>query len=338
VPRRLRLIQAGAGRWGQTWPGVVAAARGWELAAVVDPSPGALEDCGVDRDRCFTSLDEALERVPSDAVLVVTPPATHRDVALRAFAAGRHVLSEKPLTHDPREARQLVAAAGRAGVHLVVSQNYRFRAPARAVERALAEGLIGDLLAVRVVCRRDVAWLVGPGGFLAQQRHPYLLDMAIHHFDLLRALTRREPDEAYARSWPAPGTAFEHDPSVAALLSLDGATVVYDGSWAGGGAETSWNGDWELVGEGGRITWTGGVDDALAGDVVLHPNGRRPRPLRQRRPPHEDRLGPLESLRRAILDGEPAETSGADNLRSLAIAFACASSIERGRPVRVKAP
>ncbi|MDB5585562.1 MAG: NAD(P)-dependent oxidoreductase [Devosia sp.] len=60
----------------------------------------------------------AAPALPDDIVVVATPPRTHAELAIRAFASGRHVLSEKPLGISSDEAEQMLAAARRAGKHL----------------------------------------------------------------------------------------------------------------------------------------------------------------------------------------------------------------------------
>jgi predicted dehydrogenase len=168
--------------------------------------------------------------------------------------------------------------------------------------------------------------------------HPYLLDMAVHHVDLVRSITGQEIVEVDGRSWAVPDGPFRHDPTVSALLTLDGgAPVAYHGTWAEAlGRETSWNGDWELVGTRGRATWTGGVQAALRGTVVVQRYGERPRRAQLPVLPALDRLGVLEEARRAIRAGEEPECSAADNLRTLAAVLAIARSTEERRPVRVE--
>jgi predicted dehydrogenase len=167
-------------------------------------------------------------------------------------------------------------------------------------------------------------------------RHPYLLDMAIHHLDLVRSITGREVVEVTARSWSAPDDPFAHDAAVAALLELEGGTpVAYEGTWAGVRGTTSWNGDWELVGERSRVTWTGGTERALHGVVTLERYGEPPASVRLPRLPVLDRLGVLHDLRAAARDGREPECSARDNLRTLATVLALARSTEERRPVLV---
>lgn len=329
--RSLSLIQVGAGFWGQSWAELVHRTRGYELAAVVDGSRGAREwataTLGVPAIR---TLERALASVEADAVLLVTPPVTHRPLAEVALATGRHVVCEKPLALDLEDARALVRAGKRAGRHVMVAQNYRFRRQSRALQSLVATGTLGQLLAVRIVHRRDLRGLwVTRRDWRGRLAHPLLLDMAIHHVDLLRRITGREVAKVDARAWNVPDSPFRHEPAVAALLTLDdGTPVAYEGTWAATTGPTSWNGDWELVGERARVTWTGGVNDALRGTVALEHYGSAPARVALPHLPALDRIGVLHELRQAIANGRTPECSAADNLESLAAVLAIARSVE----------
>ena len=333
----LSLIQVGAGLWGQSWAEIVHRTPGFRLAALVDGSRTVREwataELGVPTAR---TLEQALASIDADAVLLVSPPATHRPLAELALADGRHVLCEKPLALGLADARALVRAGERARRHVMVTQNYRFRRQSRALQSLVADGLLGRLLSIRIVHRRDLRGLwISRRDWRGQLPHPFLLDMAIHHVDMVRQITGREVAEVDARAWRVPDSPFRYEPSVAALLTLDdGTPVAYDGSWVATMGETSWNGDWELVGERARATWTGGVHDALRGTVTLERYGSQPTRVALPRLPAIDRVGVLHELRRAIADGRPPECSAEDNVKSLAAVFALARSAVRGRPVR----
>jgi predicted dehydrogenase len=329
--RSLSLIQVGAGFWGQSWAELVHRTRGYELAALVDGSRAAREwataTLGVPAIR---TLEQALASVEADAVLLVTPPATHRPLAERALAAGRHVVCEKPLALDLENARALVQAGERARRHVVVAQNYRFRRQSRALQSLVATRTLGRLLAVRIEHRRDLRGLwVTRRDWRGRLAHPFLLDMAIHHVDLLRQITGREVAEVDARAWRVPDSPFRNEPAVAALLTLDdGTPVSYEGNWAATRGPTSWNGDWEIVGERARVTWTGGVNDALRGTVTLERYGSPPTRIALPHLPALDRTGVLHELRQAIADGRAPECSASDNLKSLAAVLAIARAVE----------
>jgi predicted dehydrogenase len=315
---------------------LVAEAPGVELAAVVDPDPEARRY--VETTPGYGVLEEALEAVECDAALVASPPGTHHVVAKAALEAGKHVLCEKPLATILQDAFDLVETADKAGRVLMVSQNYRYNAPFRAVQRLVMEGELGELASIRISCRRDTRTLFAPDDFRYSMRHPYVLDMSIHHFDLIRAATGRDVRGVYARGWRVPDSPFVHHPAVAALLDLKGGVpVIYEGDWATFGPETSWNGEWEVTGEAGRILWRGSEVDRGTGAVVFERWGQEARLVEQHDLEFVEREATLQALRAAIESGEQPETAAADNVRSLAAMLGCVSSIESGEPVDVAA-
>lgn len=336
----VRLAQVGLGGFGRSWAGIARDAPGFDLVAVVDPLPAARDwavgTLGLAPERVFASLAEAVGTARPEAALVVTPPATHAAVAQEALGLGLHVLVEKPLATTLEEARAMIAAADAAGRHLVVSQQYRHRRPAWAVRDAIRGGLLGDLAAVRVRFDRDTNDLWPPTDFRYGMRHPVVLDMSIHHVDLLRAVTGREVARVYAQGWRVPGSRYLNDPAFAATLTLDdGTPVTYAGDWAAAAPETSWNAAWEFLGERGRLTWDGPADDPLTGTVVFHPvdGPARALPLPDPAGVPADRLATLAQLRRAVREDVPAETEASDNIRSLAVVIACVASIEEGEVI-----
>ncbi|HET9966544.1 MAG TPA: Gfo/Idh/MocA family oxidoreductase, partial [Rubrobacter sp.] len=304
--------------------------------ATVDPDPEARRY--VETTPGYGVLEEALASVDCDAVLVASPPGTHYVVAKAALEAGKHVLCEKPLATNLQDAFDLVETADRAERVLMVSQNYRYNAPFRAVQRLLMEDELGELASIEISCRRDTRMLFAPDDFRYSMRHPYVLDMSIHHFDLIRAATGRDVSSVYAHSWRVPDSPFVHHPAVAAILDLEaGVPVIYQGDWATHEPETSWNGEWEIVGEAGRILWSGSEEDRGIGEVVLERWGKEPRLIEQRDLEFVERGATLQALRAALEDGEPPETVAADNVKSLAAMLGCVSSIESGEPVDLAA-
>jgi predicted dehydrogenase len=314
----------------------VAEAPGVELAAVVDPDPEVRTHVGATPG--YGVLEDALEAVECDAVLVASPPGTHHVVAKAALEARKHVLCEKPLATNLQDAFDLVETADKAERVLMVSQNYRYNAPFRAVQRLLMEGELGELASIEISCRRDTRTLFALDDFRYSMRHPYVLDMSIHHFDLIRAATGRDVRCVYARSWRVPDSPFVHHPAVAAILDLEaGVPVIYQGDWATHEPETSWNGEWEIVGEAGRLLWSGSNEDRGTGEVVFERWGRQPRRVEQPDLVFVEREATLQALRAAIESAEMPETAAADNVRSLAAMLGCVSSIESGEPVDVAA-
>ena len=74
----------------------------------------------------YADIDDALPHV--DALVIATPPTSHAPLALKAIAAGKHVLIEKPMATTTDEARLLVDAAATAGVVLMPGHTFEHNA------------------------------------------------------------------------------------------------------------------------------------------------------------------------------------------------------------------
>lgn len=91
----------------------------------------------------YTDLDAMLAREDIALVVVASPDQFHCEHVLRAAAAGKHILCQKPLCLNMDEARQMMAAVRAAGVQFGAVQNVRYEAAARQAKQLIAEGAIG---------------------------------------------------------------------------------------------------------------------------------------------------------------------------------------------------
>ena len=95
--------------------------------------------------RMYPTLDDALADDDVDAIVIATPHPSHMDITIRAAAAGKHVLAEKPLGVTPSEAEAQIDACRNAGVKLGVLFNNRFRPEALKVRQLIDDGAIGEV-------------------------------------------------------------------------------------------------------------------------------------------------------------------------------------------------
>lgn len=332
----MRIIQVGVGKMGRTWSRVLRDAPGIEYVAVVEPAPGnrewAIAELGLGETDCLMSIEDALARDDWDAAVVVTPPATHRPIAETLLRGGRHVLLEKPLAATLEDGEELVRVAEETGRILMVAQNYRYRPQIRAVQAAIREGEIGAIRSVAIRFHRDTRTVFGEGDFRYGMEQPLIVDMAVHHFDMLRAITGLDVTELYGRTWHVPGGVYLHHPAAVLVMTLsNGATVSYDGNWAGFDTDTSWDGEWDIVGDAGRIRWR---TSGQANVVDLLPFGGDARSLDGPDGLLTDQAGLLADFRDAVATGESPQTSAADNVRSLAIVLGAVQSANTGQIVR----
>jgi predicted dehydrogenase len=119
-----------------------------------------------------------------DAVAVVTPVATHFQIAKEALSAGKHVLMEKPLTATAREAEELIELAERNGCTLMVDHTFVYTGAVRRMKEIVSAGELGDLLyfdSVRInlgLFQRDIN---------------VLWDLAPHDLSIMDYLIERQP-------------------------------------------------------------------------------------------------------------------------------------------------
>lgn len=138
-----------------------------------------------------TDIDSVIVDPAIAAILVLTPPAAHAELAERCFAAGKHVLVEKPLELTSERGARLVAAGRAAGRRLGVVLQHRFRPGSLRLRAALGEGILGTVVAANMTVPwwRPQSYYDQPGrGTLARDGGGVLLTQAIHTLDLFRSL------------------------------------------------------------------------------------------------------------------------------------------------------
>lgn len=136
----------------------------------------------------FADHKELLRETRPDVAVICTPHPFHKPIALDAFAAGAHVLVEKPLAVTVAEGDEMIAAAERANRLLAVNFQQRFRPAIAAVRKMVDDGELGDL--VRVLCvepwyrpaayYRSASWRgtwQGEGGGVLMNQAPHTLDL-----------------------------------------------------------------------------------------------------------------------------------------------------------------
>lgn len=107
-----------------------------------------------------TSWEQLVNREDIDLIDICTPGDSHRDIAVAAAEAGKHIFCEKPLANSLGEAQEMLAAAEAAGVKHMVNFNYR-RVPAvQLAKQMIDEGAIGEIRHWRAVYLQD--WIVDP--------------------------------------------------------------------------------------------------------------------------------------------------------------------------------
>lgn len=327
----MKVIQVGIGGMGNAWLKAVNRSEVVQFAGFVEINEEivASQVVAYDLDPAviFSSLPEALAALgPVDGVINVTPPQFHKAVTLTALDAGIPVLTEKPLAGTLDDAQTMLAKSEETGVLLTVAQNYRCSALARTVKQVLGDSQLGAVGAV------DVRFFKGPhfGGFRELMRHPLIIDMAIHHFDMLRYFLDSSPATLYAHSWNPPWSWFDGDASAAVNMTFqNGIIATYTGSWCSQGFETPWNAHWRFDCENGVLTVE---NDAIS--IQTLGDEKRSIELLPVERQAQDYL--LHNFYQAVMFGQPTIAPAQDNIHTVEMVFAIVDACDTGQVVHMR--
>lgn len=208
MSERVRIGVAGAGVFGGHHSAKYKQMEKASLAGVFDIDIERANKLAALRDtQVFDDYSELLNVV--DAVVIAAPASTHYALAKQALDARRHVFVEKPLALNAEDAGALAALAEKQGLVLQVGHQERYV--------AMSIGLMGyDAMPVRIECVRCAA----PSDRCRDVS--VIFDLMIHDFDLVRQLTKSQPDRITAEG--------HADEAQAELLLMNGVTAAFKAS------------------------------------------------------------------------------------------------------------
>lgn len=282
--------------------------------------------------RSTTRLDDLLADPDVDAVYISTTNELHRDQAIAAAKAGKHILAEKPLALTLADAKAMVDAAKAAGVTIATNHHLRNAGAHRAMRQAIKDGRIGTPIAARVfhavfLPEHLQGWrLKDPkaGGGV-------VLDIAVHDADTLRFVLDDEPVEAAALTQSFGMASAGLEDGVMATLRFksgliaqthDAFTIRYAGT------------GFEVHGTDGSLIARNVMTQRPIGSVTLvTAKGEEALPF-------DGETLYVRALRAFFAaaegQGEPAAT-GEDGIRSLAVGLAILEAATTGRTVPIPA-
>lgn len=181
----------------------------------------------------YTDYKEMLKDPEIDAVLIATPHHLHEEQAVAAFNAGKHVLIEKPIARNLKEARNVMEAAKKSGKIGMIGFCQRFYNQHVDIKKQIEEGKIGNVLSARIHHYQNFRpaqtswWLdaekVGGGAVIGS---------GIHRLDLLRWLLG-EVKRVYAAGVVYEPRTRKGDTCVHAVLEFEsGAVANFSINWA----------------------------------------------------------------------------------------------------------
>lgn len=187
---RIRIGIVGLGAAGRAFLPAIRGHAAFELAALAEPVAETRESIAAATGATgFADLPSMLSGASLDAVYVATPTELHTEHAALCFAAGKHVLTEKPMTIALDQGIAMIEAAERSGVVLLVGHSHSYDAPIAKMREIVVSGALGRARMIHTLNFTD--WIYRP-------RRPDELDVSLgggvtfrqgsHQFDIVRLL------------------------------------------------------------------------------------------------------------------------------------------------------
>ena len=252
------------------------------------------------------------------------------------------ILAQKPLAMDFEASKRVVEEAEAAGKPLSVNQNMRYDQSMRVLRQLIDRGELGDVVTATIEMRAVPHWQ----SFLADYDRLTLLNMSIHHLDVLRFLLG-EPENIYTAARQDPRTAFRHTDGICA------STIRFRSGVLAHSLEDVWTGPidkgvdsdiyikWRVEGTEGLAWGTIGWPDYPDGSpstlnyCSTNTDGQWRQPTWETRWFPDAFGGVMEQLQYALATGSEPALTGRDNLRTMALVEAGYRSMQEGRAVKL---
>ena len=298
-----------------------------ELAAIYDDSPERLRSAGETYGvrKLYNNVEKLFQAEEIEAVIITSENAKHHALALAAAEAGKHIIVEKPIANNLRDADEMVLKAERKGVKLQTAFVMRYHDSAIKARETMLTGALGRIIAITATNHGKYPdlWFGDPqlagGGAI--------MDHTVHVADLTRWYTGDEFSRVFCRI----GRNIRRELKVEdnALLMCEtrmGVKVSIDCSWSRPDTYPVWGDVYMGVFcEKGYL-----VLDAFRSNVSLVQSGS---PLtHQYYGPDADRNMIQDFISVIRTDGKP-QASGRDGRQALEVALAAYESSKSGKPV-----
>ena len=227
----VNIVMVGAGGIARTHSNSLMRIASANIVGVVDPNRERAETLA---SRVGASAYEYLEDCAdrADVVYILTPPSTHRELALKAIHAGKHVVCEKPISISLADAEIMVGSAKEAGVKLMIAFNNRFRQGFKRLKQMVNENTLGTL--VNMWSQRIGRGI--PQGYNWRTDPQLMCGMSIeslsHDIDLIRWIAGEIVDVRANIVVSNPDLKSFDDNAHVVLTLSNGGTAVIHASWS----------------------------------------------------------------------------------------------------------
>jgi UDP-N-acetylglucosamine 3-dehydrogenase len=314
--KKLGVAVIGTGFWGKNHARVYKELASTELVAIcdvnADRAKSVADQFGA---KAYTSNARMLKNEKIEAVSVCTWSTNLAQEALKALKAGKHVLVEKPMATNTKQAEKLLETAEKNDLHLTVGFLMRFIPGLQHIREAVENKKIGEL--VCAAAKRVSQWpeRIGDVGVVK--------DMAIHDIDVMRYISNEDPITVYAKAGSMRHRKFE-DYAQIMLTYKDGKSAFIESNW--------------LTPYKTRTLTVTGSDAIMRLDYITQELWiEEPKENLQPRYPWQEPLKlELQHFADCISEKKKPLITGADGLKALQIAEAALRSSAKNRAIKLR--
>ncbi len=278
----------------------------------------------------YSSFDAMLADI--DIVDICTPTHLHHEMVLKAAAAGKHIVCEKPLARTIAQAQEMIAACEAAGVKLLVAHVVRFFPEYALAKQKVAAGELGKTAVIRLKRGSFQPKKAKDNWFLEHNKSGgMMLDLMIHDFDYARWVGG-DVAQVYAQKISSnhPNAAVDH--GLVILTHHNGTLSHVEGSWAY--PEPMFRTQLEIAGSNGWLRHDS--DETAVLSLHLHQKNSdevADVPLPSSPLSEDPYTTQIKSFYNHIVHGTPTAVTAHDGLAALQIALAALESAETGQPI-----
>lgn len=279
-------------------------------------------------EKAFNAVDDG--SIHPTAVVVVIPPAHHREAVEAASQYKLDVLTEKPLANSWEDCVHIYNAVKRSRVKLQVVQNYRFKSSIQALKRVLTSGVLGHKNALFIRFNADYREVDSWGAFRHQIPHSLLVEAGIHHLDQARHLCDSDISWIACDDWRpdfAKNSFRGECCSILIARMASGTRLMYEGTCVTAGQEHSWDSEmYRFECERGTIQLNGDlwIERSTSREIIPIPEV-----------PFEGHFWIIREFLDWITEGKDPSTPLEDNIKSNAAVFAAIEASETNSIVHV---
>jgi UDP-N-acetylglucosamine 3-dehydrogenase len=314
--KQMGVAVIGTGFWGKNHARVYKELASTNLVAICDANAERAktiaDQFGV---KAYTNSTRMLKNEEIEAVSVCTWSTMLAKEALKTLHAGKHVLVEKPMATNTKQAEKLLKTAEESGLHLTVGFLMRFIPGLQHIHEAVETKKIGEL--VSATAKRVSQWpeRIGDVGVVK--------DTAIHDIDVMRYISNQDPVSVYAKTGNMRHRQFE-DYAQIMLTYENGKSAFIESNW--------------LTPYKTRTLNVTGSDAIMRLDYITQElwveNAKET--LQPRIPFQEPLKMELQHFADCILEKKKPLVTGVDGLKALQIAIAALQSSAKNAAVKLK--